>query len=354
MEKQPIKHYIGLDVSMKETSICIVNEKGKVVYEGKDKSDPACLTQHIQKKGLMIEKVAMESGSLSHWLVAEIRKLDIPIICVDARQMSRVLSVNVNKTDRNDARGIANALRCGYYREVSLKSQKNVEINTLLSSRKLLVEQRVSLKNGIRGMFKAYGICVSVKGKKCFTEKVREILAGQLHYIKTGIEALLDSFENLDSKIKELDKVIKEIGKEDEDVKLLTTIPGVGVITALSFKVAIDNPARFEDSRQVGAYLGMTPKQYSSGEVHRQSGISKCGNPRMRALLVEAGIVMLTRTKVWCLPKAWAFKLARKKGTKKAAVALGRKLAVIMHRMLVTREKFRFSDPEEQKEKKAA
>lgn len=158
----------------------------------------------------------------------------------------------------------------------------------------------------------------------------------------------------MDNEINALDKIIKELAKDDEDVKLLTTVPGVGIITALSFKVAIDDPNRFQDSRQVGAYLGMTPKQYSSGETHRQGGISKCGNPAVRSLLVEAGIVMLSRTKVWSKPKAWAFKLARKKGTKKASVALGRKLGVIMHRMLVTREKFRLGDLDENQEKKTA
>jgi len=354
MEKQPMKHYIGLDVSMKETSICIVNEKGKVVYEGKEKTDPSLLTHHLKNKNLKIEKIAMESGSLSHYLISEMQKLGLSVTCVDARQMSKVLSVKVNKTDRNDARGIAEALRSGYYREVALKSQKNVETSTVLGSRRMLVQQKVSLKNGIRGFLKTYGICVPVKGKRCFLQKVRDVLEEQPSYIQKSVEALLTSFEKLDSEIIGLEKMIKELAKDDEDVKLLITIPGVGIITALSFKVAIDDPSRFQDSRNVGAYLGMTPKQYSSGETHRQGGISKCGNPAVRSLLVEAGTVMLTRTKVWCKPKAWAFKLARKKGTKKAAVALGRKLGVIMHRMLVTREKFRLGDPEEEQGKKAA
>lgn len=354
MEKQPVKHYIGLDVSMKETSICIVNEKGKVIYEGKEKTDPSLLTNHIQKKNLMIDKIAMESGSLSHYLITEMKKLGLLVTCVDARQMSKVLSIKINKTDRNDARGIAEALRCGYYREVALKSQKNVETNTVLGSRRMLVQQKVSLKNGIRGFLKTYGISVSVKGKRNFIQKVREVLEEQPAYIQKSIEALLISFEKLDHAITDLEKMIKELAKEDEDVKLLITVPGVGILTALSFKVAIDDPSRFKDSRQVGAYLGMTPKQYSSGEMHRQGGISKCGNSAVRSLLVESGVVMLTRTKVWCKPKAWAFKLARKKGTKKASVALGRKLAVIMHRMLVTREKFHLGDQEERQEKKAA
>jgi len=347
MEKQPMKHYIGLDVSMKETSICIVDEKGKIVYEGTEESNPSLLANHIQKQNLIIEKIAMESGSLSHWLVSEMQKLNFPLICVDARQMAKVLSIRVNKTDRNDARGITEALRCGYYREVSLKSQKNVETNALLAARRMLVQQKVALKNGVRGLLKIYGICLTEKGKKGFLEKVRAALKEQASGIQIGVGALLSSFEKLETEVANLDKTIKKTADEDEDIKLLTTVPGVGIITALSFKIAIDDPMRFKDSKQVGAYLGMTPKQYSSGEIHRQGGISKCGNSAVRSLLVEAGIVMLTRTKSWCKPKAWAFKLARKKGTKKAAVALGRKLSVIMHRMLMTREEFRFGDLDE-------
>jgi transposase len=349
-----MKHYIGLDVSMKETSICIVNEKGKVIYEGKEKTDPALLTDHIQKRNLLVEKIAIESGSLSHFLVSEMQKREMPVICVCSRQMAKVLSVRINKTDRNDARGIAEALSKGYYREVALKSQKNVERSTILGSRRMLVQQKVSLKNGIRGFLKSYGITMPVKGERCFLQKVRDAIIEYPSYIQKSVEALLSSFEKLDIEIALLEKTIKELAKDDEDIKLLTTVPGVGIITAMSFLAAINDPSRFQDSRQLGAYLGLTPKQYSSGELHRQGGISKCGNPTMRALLVEAATVMLTRTRVWCKPKAWAFKLSRKKGTRKASVALGRKLAVIMHRMLVTREKFHFGDTEEKQEKKAA
>lgn len=347
-------HYIGLDVSMKETSICIVTEKGKLVYQGTEQTNPSLLAKHIQERNLVIEKIGIESGSMSHWLVSGMQKLGLPAICIDARQMSKVLSVKVNKTDKNDAQGIAEAMRCGYYREVSLKTQSNVEAATLLAARKMLVQHKVDLKNGIRGLLKTYGICISAKGKKSFLDKVKDILIQQMPYVQLSIEALLKAIVTIEIEIAALDKAIKELASGDADVRLLMTVPGVGVITALSFKVTIGDPVRFQDSRQVGAYLGLTPKQYSSGEMHKQGSISKSGNTAMRSLLVEAGIVMLTRTKSWCKPKAWALKLSRKKGTKKAAVALGRKLAVIMHRMLITREIFHMGSPEKQEDKKVA
>jgi transposase len=347
-----MKHYIGLDVSMKETSICIVSEKGKIVYESIEITDPIFLAQHILRQNLVIEKIGIESGSMSHWLITGLQKTGLPAICIDARQMSKVLSVKVNKTDKNDAQGIAEAMRCGYYREVSLKAQKNLEAGTLLAARKMLVHSKVDLKNGIRGLLKTYGVCISISKKKNFIEKVREVIANLALHVQTSIEALITAIKTIEVEIKTLEKSIQEITENDEDVELLMTVPGVGVITALSFKISIDDPTRFKDSRQVGAYLGLTPKQYSSGETNKQGSISKCGNTVMRSLLVEAGMVMLTRTKSSCKPKEWARKLARKKGTKKAAVALGRKLAVIMHRMLITRKAFQFGTQEAKSEVK--
>lgn len=345
-----MKHYIGLDVSMKETSICIIDEQGKVVKEGIEFSDPVRISEYIKKTQLTIEKVALESGCLSHWLLANLQQLGIPAICVDARKMSAVLSLNVNKTDQNDARGIADALRCNYYREVSLKAQNLVEIGTFLSARRALIGQRTTLKNIIRGLLKSYGIRLTTGNKMSFSDAVRASAKEQATLVQTSIEALLTALTVLESEIKKMDKQLKDMAKVDSDAQLLMTIPGVGVITALSFKVAIGDPRRFKNSRSVGAYLGMTPKQYSSGEIQKQGRISKCGSSEMRSLLFESAVVLLTRTKVWCQPKAWALKILRKKGLKKAACALARKLAVIMHRIMITREPFRLCDTKEKTE----
>jgi transposase len=348
-----MKHYIGLDVSMKETSICVVDEIGKIVYEGNEISDPERLARQIQALNLDIEKAAIESGSISHWLVSQMQALGIPVVCVDARHMSTILSVNINKTDRNDARGIANALRGGLYREVHLKSQLATEVCTILTARKALVNQRTKLKNVARGLLKGYGVRLSITGVNNFSEKVLEILAPLPLAAQIAIEAILKGFQALDEQIVKLEKQIRKEAQNDPDVRLLMTIPGVGPITALSFKATIGEPSRFQDSRDIGAYLGMTPLQYSSGETEKFGRISKRGKSATRCLLYEAAIVMLTRTKLWSKPKAWALKILRKKGMKKAAVALGRKLAVIMHRMLITKQAFKLGDPLEEKIKVA-
>lgn len=337
-------NYIGLDVSMKETSICIVNEKGEIIYEGNEKTDPKLLAIKIRSQASSVERIALESGSLSNWLVTELEKEGLPVVCVDARHMAAVLSTTPNKNDKNDARGIAQALRAGYVRLVSIKPQQDVDTGMMLTARKMLVGQRRTLKNTIRGLLKAYGIRIQTSGSQLFIRLVSEQILNLPLTCQVSIRSLIVAYELMDKEISTLSSHLEEIARSDEEVKLLMTIPGVGVITGLSFKTVIRNPSRFQDSRDVGAYLGMTPREYSSGESQRRGRISKCGHSQMRCLLVEAATVMLTRTKSWSKPKAWALKIAKKKGMKKATVALGRKLSVIMHRMLITKEEFKFGE----------
>jgi transposase len=351
-----MSYYVGLDISMKETVICIVNDKGEVVHRGKSKTDPEKIAYHLNKvtkTNQKIEKIGLESGCLSYWLVDELQKLGLKTICIDARKMATLLSVQVNKTDANDAQGIAEAMRCGMYKEVCQKSQQAIELGTLLQCRRTLVQQRVQLINSIRGFLKTYGIRLGSCGGKEFPGKIRALLPGMLMLAREGIESLVNCYEKLSEEIKRLDGKIEAVAKEDEDVQRLMTVPGVGIITAMSFKIEIDDPQRFKKSKDVGAYLGMTPRQYSSGETKRQGRISKCGSSEVRSLLTEAGLVCLTRTKKWSKVKAWGLKIMRKHGAKKAAVAIGRKLAVIMHRMLIEKTDFVYGE-EKKKDAKAA
>ncbi|MBS0655058.1 MAG: transposase [Verrucomicrobia bacterium] len=174
-----MKHFIGLDVSMKETSICIVDEEGKVVHETRKTTDPFQIVEAVKKTELDIEKIGIESGALSHWLVTQLQKLGLPVICVESRQMGALLALKVNKTDKNDARVIANAMRTINYQEVHLKSQQDVELSTLLSARSTLVNQRTTLKNTVRGLLKSYGIRLKTVGKKSFVIAVRDVISGQ-------------------------------------------------------------------------------------------------------------------------------------------------------------------------------
>jgi transposase len=342
-----MKYYTGLDISMKTTFICVLNEHGKKTFEGVVDTDPDAIMAALRTTKLSMEKVAIESGSISHWLMRELIDRGLNMVCIDSRKMASVLAVNINKTDKNDARLIAEALRCGFYSEVAQKTQEHAESKILLSSRRTLKDTATKLKNTIRGHLKVFGIRLPMLSNEKFSQEVTKILEGKQEVVQCSLRALLESFENVNRELKKLEKHIEQLAKKDPDVILLRTIPGVGVITAFTFKTSIGDPKRFKSSRSVGAYFGMTPTQYSSGEAHRQGRISKRGSNEMRAVLNDAATAMLYRTKSWSKIKAWGLKLKTKKGHKKATMAVGRKFCTIMHRMLITREPFIYGAPRE-------
>ncbi len=338
-----MKYYAGLDVSMKETFICILSEEGKKVYESHVYSDPKDIYDEFVKSGYELEKVGLENGSLSGYLTKGLQALGSNAICIDSRKMAAILSVTVNKTDKNDARGIADAMRCNHYKETQIRDDSDESIGILLKSRTTLVNSRRTLKNTIRGHLKYYGIRLGEVSNKKFSIMVRSYYPKLLRDAITGIEGLLKGFDAISVEIERMEKSLEEICKQDAKVQLLMTAPGVGKIVALTFKTDLGDPSRFKKSESVGAYYGMAPRQYSSGEIVKQGKISRCGSKDVRYLLTEAAIVLLTRSKSWSPLKAWGLKLMGKYGLKKAAMAVGRKLSVILHRMLVTGESFKFS-----------
>jgi transposase len=339
-----MKHYVGLDVSMKKTSLCIVNEQGKIVHESEVKTNPHALADAIEKTGLKIELVGFESGSLGHYLTQGFKERALPAVCMDARKMSAILSIRVNKTDKNDARGIADALRTGMFTRVHEKPQEAINRGAVLSMRRCLVNQRTDIKNHVRGILKTYGIRLGAVGPTKFNETVKRHIQELDLLVRQTMEEILEVFDMLTQKITRLDQELLKIAHQDKDARLLMTAQGIGPITALTYKAEIFDPSRFPNSRTVGAYLGMTPTQYSSGETQKQGRISKCGSMELRSLLTEAGVVVLTRSQKWSKLKAWGLKLMRKKGLKKASLAVGRKLAVIMHRMLLEQKEFVWGD----------
>ena len=335
-----MRNYVGLDVSLKTTSICILNEKGKRIIEGEANSTPEEIGEFLKKTGLEIEKIGLESGSLTHYLKKGLLGMNYQVIAMESRKMAAILGTIINKTDKNDARGIAEALRVGHFRECIHRSEDAVEIRSLLNLRQTAVEERTHIISSIRGHLKVYGIKFTKKAGKTFDKQVEEAITILRPRLQKAIKSLLKILNTLNLEIKVLTNEVEELAKTSEDVNLLESIDGVGPITALAFKAEIDDPKRFANSKDVAAYIGLTPTQYSSGEVHKQGRISKKGSKRTRHLLVEAASSLLTRCKAWSKLKAWGMKLQRKKGNRKAIVAVARKLAVIMHRMLVTKKPF--------------
>lgn len=347
-----MSNYVGLDVSLEATSICILNEKGKRVLEGEAESSPEAIGEFLQKTKLEIEQIGLESGNLTHYLKKGLLKMGYKVVVMESRKMAAILSTIINKTDKNDARGIAEALRVGHFSECIHRSDDAIELRSILHMRQTIVQQRTHLLNSIRGHLKVYGIKFPKKAGKTFREKVGAAIQQLRPRIQKAVFSLLNILDGIDHEIKVLNKEIEQMASQDEDVQLLQTIDGVGPITALAFKAELDDPKRFGNSKDVAAYIGLTPSQYSSGEIQRQGGISKKGSKRTRYLLVEAANSILNKCKTWSKLKAWGMKLKKKKGNRKATVAVARKLAVIMHRMLITKKPFDRSS--EKKEKVAA
>lgn len=326
-------HYAGLDVSMKVTSVAIVNEKGKIVFETICETEPSIIASVLNDSGFALEKIGLESGCLTFWLIDALKQLGLKATCIESKQMATLIALKVNKTDKNDARLIANAMRCNLYKEVHHKTRESIEIGLQMGTRRTLVNVRTMLKNSIRGFLKAYGIRLGAISHQKFPLTVRCSIKNLENSSQPAIEGLLKSYEEVCRNIEITEKELENLCKKDPVIALFESIPGVGTITSLTFKGVIDDPFRFTNPRDIGAYLGLTPNQYSSGDTVRQGRISKCGCSELRTLLVECAIVILTRTKGWTKLKAWGLKIMKRSGINKAAAAVARKLAIIMLRM---------------------
>jgi transposase len=325
-----MKQYVGLDVSQRETSVCVVNEEGQCIFESKAKSDPGALAELLRKRAPNAQRIGFETGAMSSWLWHELRRVDLPVVCIDARHAHAVLSVRMNKSDQNDARGLAELVRIGWYREVRIKSEESQRIRAILVARSRLVGIRRDIENQIRSMIKEYGLlfrrAIGVQFRKQVTE-----LVGEDHQLRAVINPLLSIHDHVCQQQGKFDDEVRRLAKSDETTRRLMTVPGVGVMTALTFRHTIDDPSRFRSASTVGAYLGLTPRRNQSGETDTNGKISRWGDRLLRTYLFEAATVLLYRTKKWSSLKAWGMKLAKRIGMKKAKVAIARKIAVILH-----------------------
>lgn len=325
-----MKQYVGLDVSQKETSVCVVNDVGLKLYEGKAKSEPGALTELLRKRAPNAERIGFETGAMASWLWHELRRVDLPVVCVDARHAHAALSVRMNKSDQNDAHGLAELIRVGWYREVKVKSEESQKIRAMLVARSRLVGIRRDIENQVRSMIKEYGLLFRRAIGRQFRNQVIELL-GENHQLRGVIEPLLSIHEHVCQQQGKFDDEVRRLARSDETTRRLMTVPGVGMVTALTFRHTIDDPSRFRSASTVGAYLGLTPRRKQSGETDTNGRISRWGDRLLRSYLFEAATVLLHRTKNWSSLKAWGMKLAKRIGMKKAKVAIARKIAVILH-----------------------
>jgi transposase len=333
-------HFAGLDVSVKETSVCIVDDTGKIVREVKVASEPDALLPALTN--YQFKRIGLEAGPLSQWLFSALAEAGLPAICVETRHMRAALKAQINKTDRNDARGIAQMMRAGLYRPVHVKTLRSQKLRMLLTHRKLLQSKAIAIENDLRATLRNFGLKVGVVGTVKFEARIKELVEN-LSDLVVLVEPLLIVRRAIREQIGILHRRLLAIVRDDDVCRRLMTIPGVGPAVALTYRATVDVPARFRNSKAVGAAFGLTPSKYQSGEIDRSGGISRCGDEMMRAMLYEAAQILLVRTTKWSWLKAWAMTVARRRGLKKAIVALARRLAVIMHRIWVDGTEFRWT-----------
>jgi transposase len=335
-------HFAGLDVSVKETSVCIVDDTGKIVREVKVASEPSALLPVLTNPTYHFKRIGLEAGPLSQWLYSALADAGLPAICVETRHMRAVLKAQINKTDRNDARGMAQMMRAGLYRPVHVKTLRSQKLRMLLTHRKLLQSKAIAIDNDLRGTLRNFGLKVGIAGKLKFEARIRELVESHPD-LAVFVEPLLVVRRVLREQTAVLQRRLLAIVRDDEVCRRLMTIPGVGPVVALTYRATVDVPARFRKSKSVGAVFGLTCAKYQSGESERSGRISRCGDEMMRVMLYEAAHIMLIRTNKWSWLKAWAMQIARRCGMKKAIVALARRLAVIMHRIWIDGTEFRWT-----------
>jgi transposase len=336
-----MEHYAGIDVSLERSSVCVVDATGKIIREAKVASEPEALAGFFAGLGLAVTRIGLEAGPLSQWLHAGLSEAGFEAVLLETRHVKAALSAMIVKTDRKDARGIAQLLRMGWYRPVHCKSPPAQEVRALLVGRKLLQGKLLDVELGIRGLLRGFGLKLGEVSKGRFAARVRELVAGQ-PMLERVVEPMLRAREALRCEFHVLHRAVLAIVREDAVCRRLMSVPGVGALVAITFTSAVDDPARFRRSRSLGSYFGLTPKRYQSGETDVTGGISKAGDTMVRTALYEAANVMLTRAGKFSTLKRWALEVAKRRGPRRAKVALARKLATVLHRLWVDGSEFRF------------
>ena len=338
-----MEHYAAIDVSLEWSSVCVVDATGEIVREARVPSEPEALVAFFAAAGLCIARIGLEAGPMSQWVHAGLIEAGLPAILIETRHVKAALKAMTVKTDRNDARGMAQLMRMGWFRPVHVKTLQAQEIRALLTARKLLVAKLRDVQSSIRGILRGFGLKVGAISKGKFEARIRELVAGQA-MLERVAEPLLRVRAALGAEYRALHRHLLAAVRQDQVCGRLMTVPGVGAVVAMTFRSAIDQPGRFAKSKAVGAHFGLTPKKYQSGEIDRTGRISKVGDAMVRTALFEAANVMLTRAVRFSTLKAWALRVAGRHGAKKAKVALARKLAVVMHRMWVDGTTFRWGE----------
>jgi transposase len=334
-----MNYYAGIDVSLECSSVCVVEAGGNIIRESEIASEPEALIAWFRSLGFAVARIGLEAGPLSQWLYAAMRDAGLPVELLETRHVRDAFKAMPVKTDRKDARNIAQLMRLGWFRPVHCKSIEAQETRAILGARKLVQSKLHDIEMSLRGTLRGFGLKVGRTTPNRFPARVTGLVEG--HPILQAIAtSLLAVHAVLLREFKGFEKRVRLMARHDERTRLLMSTPGVGALVALTYASGIDDPGRFKSSKQAGAHFGMTPKKYQSGETDITGRISKIGDKAVRTALYEAAHIILTKPVKGGTLKSWAARLAKRVGMNKAKVALARKLAVIMHRMLVDKTPF--------------
>ena len=326
-------YYIGLDVSLKQTAICVVDGSGSLVWQGASDTHPELIAHAVRHWVDDLVLIGLETGSSTPWLARALQRACLPVVVMDARRAADAMRARPVKTDRTDARALAEMLRSGWYTAVFVKSEESHRLKALLSARDQLVRNKRTFFGQIRGMLRPFGIKLPGRqGTRKFDEAARAACRHD-DLLYTCVNALLEALGAIEAQVAALDKLVRKKVGSSKACWHLTSVPCVGPVTALAFAAAIEDPGRFRQTRDVGAYLGLTPRRYQSGERDIAGAISKQGDSMARHYLYEAANCLLTTWGGRSALKTWGLRLAKRVGAKKARVAVARKLACLLLRL---------------------
>jgi len=327
-------HYAGIDVSLECSSVCVVDGSGKIIREAKVASEPEALIDWFGSLEVELARIGLEAGPLSQWLYAAMKEAGLAVELLETRHVSDAFKAMPVKSDRNDACNIAQLMRLGWFRPVHCKSMSAQETRAILTARKLIQTKLQDIENSLRGILRGFGLKVGKTTRRGFAARINELVAGH-PALEAIAKAMLAAHAVLLHEFKGLEKRVRTMSLLDAKARLLMSTPAVGPIISLTYASAIDDPSRFASSKRAGPLFGLTPKKYQSGETDYTGRISKNGDASVREALYEAAHIILTKPVKGCAQlKSWAMRIARRAGMSKAKVALARKLAVIMLRML--------------------
>lgn len=340
-----MKAFIGIDVSLASSAFCVLDEHGSILKRAQVASEPEAFVAFLRELPWPIEAIGLEAGPLSQWLHRELAEAGFELVLMETRQVKAVLKAMPVKTDRRDAEGIAQLLRMGWFRPVHCKSVSAQELRALLSARGAVQKAALDIEQSLRGVLRNFGLKLGRISPSRYEARVRELLADNA-MLEAAATAILKARAALRAELSVLEGRLRDLARRDEVCRRMMTMPGVGAVVALTVRAAIDDPARFRSSRDVGPWVGLTPRRDQSGERDLVGHITKAGDATLRTVLFNAATVMMHRARP-CWLKAWGSRVAGRRGQKRATVAVARRIGVVLHRMWMDGTDFRMTQDTE-------